>query len=337
MPLEELTKIYIPAIEEELKQAAARIDGPQLNELHDMMRYHLGWIGQGAGAKARGKRIRPLLVLLTTAAAGGEWERALPAAAGIELVHNFSLIHDDIEDNSPTRRGRPTLWKKWGLAQAVNAGDAMFSLAHLALTPMESTAPIEGTLQASNVLRRACLTLTQGQYLDISYEERNDLSIEDYWPMVDGKTASLLAACTELGALVAEVDSKTRSAYRSFGRDLGLAFQVLDDMLGIWGETEKIGKSTASDLVEGKKSLPVLYALGKQGEFAKRWHRGPIQPEEVPTLAAMLEMEGARAYTINEASRRTNQALAALARANPQGDAGQALTTLANQLLHREE
>ncbi|MBE9523743.1 MAG: polyprenyl synthetase family protein [Chloroflexi bacterium] len=337
MPLEKLSQAYIPAIEEELKQAVARIDGPQLTELHNMMRYHLGWIGKGAGSKARGKRIRPMLVLLTTAAAGGVWERALPAAAGIELVHNFSLIHDDIEDNSPTRRGRPTLWKKWGLAQAVNAGDAMFSLAHLALTRMENSSPAEETLLAANVLRQACLTLTQGQYLDISYEKRIDLTVDDYWPMVEGKTATLLAACTELGALVAKVDSKTRSAYRNFGRDLGLAFQALDDILGIWGETDQIGKSTASDLIEGKKSLPILYALGQQGMFAKRWHQGPIQPEEVPTLAALLETEGARAYTINEASRLTKQALTALAQANPQGEAGQALTALANQLLRREE
>ncbi|MBG7609369.1 MAG: polyprenyl synthetase family protein [Anaerolineae bacterium] len=336
MPLEKLTQAYTPAIEEELKQAVARISGPQLSELQNMMRYHLGWIGPGAGAKARGKRIRPILVLLTTAAAGGKWEKALPAAAGIELVHNFSLIHDDIEDNSPLRRGRPTLWKKWGIAQAVNAGDAMFSLAHLALMRMENSSPLKVTLQATNVLRQACLTLTQGQYLDISYENRTDVSIEDYWPMVEGKTATLLATCTELGALIAEADENTRSAYRDFGRDLGLAFQALDDILGIWGESEQIGKSTASDLVEGKKSLPILFALEQQGMFAKRWHQGPIQPEECTSLAALLETEGARDFTLNEASRLTNLALTALAKANPQGDAGQELTALANQLLCRE-
>jgi len=337
MSLDRLTQIFSPAIEEELKHAVARINGPQLNELHDMMCYHLGWIGEGAGSKERGKRIRPLIVLMTTASAGGKWERALPAAAGIELVHNFSLIHDDIEDNSPLRRGRPTLWKKWGVPQAVNAGDAMFSLAHLALQPMENSSSAENTLQAARVLQKACLTLTQGQYLDISYENRGDLSIEDYWPMVSGKTAALLAACTELGALVAETDTATRKAYSKFGRDLGLAFQALDDILGIWGETEQIGKSTASDLVEGKKSLPVLFALKQQGIFAKRWHQGPIHLDEVPILAAQLEAEGARAYTKNEASRLTDQALAALEQANPQGEAGQALTTLAKQLLRREE
>lgn len=337
MSLDKLTKIYTPAIESELKTAVARINGPGLGELHDMMRYHLGWIGEGAGAKARGKRIRPLIVLLTTASAGGDWERALPASAGIELVHNFSLIHDDIEDNSPLRRGRPTLWKKWGVPQAVNAGDAMFSLAHLALQPMETTSPTVNTLQAGRVLQQACLTLTQGQYLDIAYEDREDLSIEDYWPMVSGKTAALLAACTELGALVAEAAPATREAYSNFGRHLGLAFQALDDILGIWGESEHIGKSTASDLVEGKKSLPVLFALKQGGIFAKRWHQGPIELEEVPILAAQLEAEGARSYTINEASRLTDLALASLDEANPGGDAGDALTTLAKQLLRREE
>ena len=154
--------------------------------------------------------------------------------------------------------------------------------------------------------------------------------------MVGGKTAALLSACTEIGALVAAVDDDTQDAYRRFGRDLGLAFQALDDILGIWGNAAKIGKSNASDLVAGKKSLPVLYGMAQNGAFAQRWLGKPIQPEEVPDLANQLEAEGARDYTQDEANRLTESALAALEQAQPQGEAGEALIQLANKLLQRE-
>jgi geranylgeranyl diphosphate synthase type I len=154
--------------------------------------------------------------------------------------------------------------------------------------------------------------------------------------MILGKTAALISACTEIGALIANVNEITRSAYQQFGRNLGLAFQTLDDILGIWGDSNKIGKSIASDLVTGKKSLPVLYGLAQNGEFARRWLSGPISPEEVPEYAKCLEMEGARDYTQNEANRLTDAALQALEHAQPQGNAGMALNQLAHQLLRRE-
>jgi len=336
MALSKLSTLYRPAIEEELQQTVARADGPELEDLYHMMTYHMGWEGEGAGTDATGKRIRPLLLLLTTQAAGGDWVKGLPGAAAVELIHNFSLIHDDIEDNSPLRRGRSTLWKKWGIPLAINAGDAMFTLAHLALLRLESTTNPQITLAATNVLQNTCLHLTQGQHLDISYEDEKILPIEAYWPMVGGKTAALLSACTEIGSIVADVDSKIREAYRNFGRDLGLAFQALDDILGIWGDAAKIGKSNASDLVAGKKSLPVLYGIAQNGDFAQRWLGGPIQPEEVSALAAQLEAEGARVYTQSAANRLTGAALEALEQAQPRGESGEALMELANKLLQRE-
>ncbi len=133
MTLNKLIDIYHPAIENSLQKAVGSIDEPNLSELNHMMAYHLGWEGEGSGTIATGKRIRPILVLLTAQAAGGNWLYALPGAAAVELIHNFSLIHDDIEDNSPLRRGRPTLWAKWGIPQSINTGDAMFTLAHLTL------------------------------------------------------------------------------------------------------------------------------------------------------------------------------------------------------------
>lgn len=336
MPLSELSRQYLPAIEASLQQAVSRVDGAGFSELHAMMRYHLGWQDPGAGHEAQGKRIRPLLVLLTCAACERDWQPALPAATAIELVHNFSLIHDDIEDNSPLRRGRPTLWTRWGIPQAINTGDAMFTLAHLVLLDLDKTTGIPVAFQAARIMQQTCLHLTQGQFLDMSYEQQRSLPISAYWPMVAGKTAALLSACTEIGALIGGVDLPRRQAYHNFGRDLGLAFQALDDLLGIWGDAEKIGKSATSDLVEGKKSLPVLFGLAQKGAFAQRWLEGEITPDEVPDLAALLENEGARAYTQEEANRLTTAALDSLEQANPRGQAGQALVELANQLLRRQ-
>ena len=176
----------------------------------------------------------------------------LPAAAAVELVHNFSLVHDDIEDNSDKRRGRTTVWKKWGMPQGINAGDGLFVLSNLALTDLEAGYPAQTILRAAKILHATCLDLTRGQFLDISYEDRADLTVEDYWPMVSGKTAALLSACCQIGALLGGADEARQEAYRAFGYYLGLAFQVQDDILGIWGNEALTGKSAASDLVEGR-------------------------------------------------------------------------------------
>ena len=324
------------AVEAELKNVVSQIISPMADELHNMLAYHMGWRGEGAGPQAQGKRVRPLLLLLTTAAAGGDWRCALPAAASVELIHNFSLIHDDIQDNSPIRRGRPTVWKKWAIPQAINAGDTMFALANVAMLNLaSSTTPIVA-LQATNLLQRTYLHLTRGQFLDISYEARMIITLDEYWSMIGGKTAALLSACTELGAMLANAEDTTRTAYREFGHNLGLAFQVQDDLIGIWGDSALSGKSAESDLVAGKKSFPVLYGLTQNGPFAKQWQKGPIQIDEVESLAAQLEAEGARDYTQKTVARLTAVALQAIEQANPGGEAGEALVALANQLLRRQ-
>ncbi len=203
----------------------------------------------------------------------------------VELVHNFSLVHDDIQDQSPLRRGRATLWTRCGIAQALNTGDTLFVLAQQAVLKLAATTSSEVALAAAQFVQDTCLALTQGQYLDLSYEGRVDLSEADYWPMVRGKTAALVEACTYIGALCAQAQPAVCQTYREFGNLLGLAFQVQDDLLGIWGDAASTGKSTASDLVSGKKTLPVLYGLSRQGEFARRWSKGAIRPEETPALA----------------------------------------------------
>jgi len=326
----------LPQIESELQRQIARLDEPRTRPFHEMLTYHMGWTGEGAGPEAQGKRIRPLLVLLTCAACNADWKAALPAAAAVELVHNFSLVHDDIQDNSGKRRGRDSVWVKWGMPQGINAGDALFVLSNQAILDLASNHPAEIVIKAAKILHNTCLDLTRGQYLDMSYEQRTDLTIEDYWPMVSAKTAALLAACCALGSLLSEVDEATQEAYRDFGHYLGLAFQVQDDLLGIWGDSTLTGKSAESDLVSRKKSLPVLFSLGKEGPFARRWAEGPVRPEEVTGLAEQLAAEGARLYTQETADQMTDLALQSLRIADPQGDAGEALFELANKLLNRE-
>jgi geranylgeranyl diphosphate synthase type I len=325
----------LPEIENKLMRQVSRLDEEHSLPFKEMLTYHLGWTGEGTGEEATGKRIRPLLLLLTTATCGMDWKKALPAAAAVELVHNFSLVHDDIQDNSSMRRGRPTVWVKWGSPLAINVGDALFVLSNLAMTDLVSEFPTDRVLESVRILQQTCLDLTRGQYLDMSFEDRNDVKVEDYWLMVTGKTASLLSASCHIGAILGNVDESTEEAYRSFGHFLGLAFQVQDDILGIWGDENITGKSAASDLIERKKSLPVLVGLGKQGQFAEFWNNVPITPENVEEAAKLLASESAYTYTHDIAKQMTDLAINSLREADPQGEAGDALMDLADKLLHR--
>lgn len=331
-----LTETLLNAVEDELKKQIARLDETHTRLYYEMLTYHMGWTGEGAGAKASGKRIRPLLVLLVASATGGDWQKALPAAAAVELVHNFSLLHDDIQDNSELRRGRPTAWTIWGVAQAINAGDGMFILSNLAMGDLAAHYPAEIILKGERIFQEACLNLTRGQHLDIDYETRTSIAVADYWKMIGGKTATLIATSMELGALFGGANADLRLAYRDFGHYLGLAFQVQDDILGIWGNEALTGKSAASDLLEGKKSLPVLFGLEKGGKFAERWRAGVITQTEVPELAKMLEQAGARHHAQETADQMTDLSLNALRQAAPQGEAGDELFVLAKRLLSRQ-
>jgi geranylgeranyl diphosphate synthase type I len=193
----------LPAIEAEMK-AVLQADGRSSDDFYGMMHYHMGWTDeqfQPAQVKS-GKRIRPILCLLTCAAAGGDWRQALPAAAAVEILHNFSLIHDDIEDASLTRRGRTTMWQIWGQELAINSGDAMFALAHVALGRLlERGVDAATVVQALRRFDETSVRLTQGQHADMSFEKRDQVSVDEYIEMITGKTAVLLSLCAQLGAL----------------------------------------------------------------------------------------------------------------------------------------
>lgn len=341
-----LKKKMLETIESELQRQAGRLDQPRTRQFHEMLAYHMGWTGEGAGAQAAGKRIRPLLLLLSLVSAnGGEsgredyvnWLHAIPVAASVELIHNFSLVHDDIQDNSELRRGRKTVWVKWGAPMAINVGDALFVIANQAALDLQDHFPAPMVVRAARILNNCCLELTKGQFLDMSYEARSDLAIGDYMSMVSGKTSALLSACTQVGALLGYAQDEAVECFRLFGYHLGFAFQVQDDILGIWGDEAVTGKSAAGDLVEGKNSLPVLYGLEKNGRFARRWREGPIAPAEVKEVASMLEDEGGRNFAEQVSEEETRKALDFLDKANPQGEAGEVLLGLANLLLKRNQ
>ncbi|MDL1909853.1 polyprenyl synthetase family protein [Chloroflexi bacterium CFX6] len=327
----------LPHIELELQKQISRLDQPRTKRFHDMVAYHMGWTGEGAGPDATGKRIRPLLVLLCASACGANWQFALPAAAAVELVHNFSLVHDDIQDNSPKRRGRDTVWVKWGAPMAINVGDALFVMSNQAIVRLKGNFPAEVVLKTAEILHDTCLDLTRGQFLDMSFAARTDLTTDDYWHMIAGKTAALLSACCHIGAILGGADEEKQTAYKSFGQFLGLAFQVQDDILGIWGDETITGKSATSDLVEGKKSLPVLAGLSVNGKFAARWRQGPIEPHEVEDLARLLASEGGYETAHEASSQMTELAMLNLREADPQGEAGDLLFGLAERLLKRRQ
>src|SRR5215217_2924772 len=310
--------IEIPTLIAETEEeilALVRDRDPSTHGLYEMVRYHLGL--DGAGART-GKRMRPVLGLLAYASIAGDYRPALPGAAAVELGHNFSLVHDDIEDGDRERRHRPTVWAKHGVAQAINTGDMLFSLSRMALHRLSDLGFSDAkVLRLMRLYDETCVALCEGQYIDIATSERDDLmSVDLYFDMIGRKTAALIAASIEAGALLASDDDEVIARYRGFGWALGLAFQLNDDLLGIWGAEQKTGKE-ASDIARRKKTLPVIYAFEHAGpedreRLARLYGNGGPTADDVGEIIAILERTGARDFTRNEARRYRDEALAEL-------------------------
>jgi geranylgeranyl diphosphate synthase type I len=327
-------------------QAAMRAAFPAAEALverfYAMQQYQLGWRDERLGPAHvdPGKLLRPQLTLLACRAAGGDPRQALPLAAGIQLIHDFSLIHDDIEDNSDTRRSRPTVWKLWGLAQGVNAGDGMFVVAHLALHRLSAAGvPAEVALEVLRRFDQTILTICEGQFLDLSFEGDLRISEADYLDMISRKTAALAAAAAGLGAIVGGADAATAKALFDFGQNLGLAFQIQDDVLGIWGDPAVTGKPAAADLYRRKLSLPVIHALriaAQSESLARLYGQAAISDTDAAQLLEILAEAGARGYTEGVATFYHQQALAALDAAHGNTAALAELRALAEQLVGRQ-
>jgi geranylgeranyl diphosphate synthase type I len=253
---------------------------------------------------------------------GGEPARALPVAAAIELIHNYSLIHDDIQDDDRERRHRPTVWSIWGKPQAINAGTAMRILASLALSRIpDGEVPLDKRLRAQRLLDECTLRLIEGQYLDISYESRLDIRVNDYLTMIERKTAALIACSLEAGALLGTDDEERIEGFREIGRNLGLAFQIRDDILGIWGDEKKTGKPIGSDIRRRKKSLPIVYALEKsESELKKKlisvYQNGALNDGGVDIVLKILDTVNAQSQTQRMADKYCDRALDGIKKAD---------------------
>lgn len=304
----------------ELNSELRAIVGESALPLYQMLRYHLAWIDEQGNPRegSGGKALRPMLCLLACEAVGGDYRLALPVAGALELIHNFSLIHDDIEDKGEERHRQPTVWKIWGEPQAINAGDAMHVLAHLALWRMEKLGiPLLKVVQAGRLLDQACLLLCEGQYMDLSYESRLDIGVRAYLDMIVRKTATLIECSLHEGALLGCDDDWVIQRFRAFGRKLGLAFQIRDDILGIWGKSEQTGKSAASDIQTKKKSLPIIYAFematgNTRERLLELYHKPSIEEAGISEVLGILNSLGTESRAQELASQFLTEALAEL-------------------------
>ncbi len=285
--------ILCQAIQDTMRAAFPDVEA-RVARFYAMQQYHLGWRDAQLVPTIAdpGKMLRPSLVLLACQAVGGRVEQALPLGAGIQLVHDFTLIHDDIQDVSATRRGRDTVWSLWGMPHGITAGDSLFALAHLAVHRLSMVGvPAAVVLEVLQRLDETILAVCEGQYLDCSYEGKLAITEDDYLAMILRKTATLIGAATGLGALVGGADVATVQALYAFGLNLGIAFQIQDDILGIWGDPAVTGKPAAADLYRRKVSLPIIRAVRntEQGEeLACLYRQETITDSDVRQMLAIL-------------------------------------------------
>ena len=301
--------------------------------------YHFGWWDEhGNPADANGgKAIRPALTLLSAGAVGGDPESALAAAVAIELVHNFSLLHDDVMDGDLTRRHRRTAWSVFGRRYAILAGDALVTLAFEVLSGCDHPSVQTGLRALSGTV----LELLHGQYQDLVFERRDDVELAECQHMAKAKTGALLGCSCAIGALFGGGTSEQVGHLREFGTELGLAFQHFDDLLGIWGDPATTGKPIYSDLESRKKSLPVVAALTSDSadgrELTDLYRRAaPLSTADLVHVADLVDAAGGRAWSQAQTTQLLGQALARLSSAGPTQPAAAELATLARFTAHRD-
>ena len=318
--LGEARDLVLPA----MRDAVARLDETDRR----IVAYHLGWTDlAGSPTSGGGKGVRPALATLSARAAGVSAEVGVPGAVAVELVHNFSLLHDDVMDGDTERRHRPTVWAVWGTASAILAGDALLALAIEVLLG-EST---PHRADAARLISETTRALIRGQTEDLAFERRDDVGLAECLAMADGKTGSLLSASAAIGAVLAGAPAELVRALGRYGTELGMAFQLVDDLLGIWGDPARTGKPVYSDLRARKKSLPVTYAVahgGAPGRELAAWlardgaavngtangtaENADASDTELRRAAELIEAAGGRGWAAEEADRRLGLAERAL-------------------------
>jgi geranylgeranyl diphosphate synthase type I len=316
-------------------------------EIRRCASYHLGWTNaDGTPSEAPGgKGIRPALALLSAEAAWASADVGVPGGVAVELVHNYSLIHDDIIDEDTERHHRPTVWSVFGVGAAIIAGDALENLAHQVLLEAD---PATGA-KASAALAAATAEMIAGQADDIAFEKRRNVGVDECTAMSAAKTGALLGAASSVGAILAAAPQATVGALRDYGRHLGLAFQAVDDLLGIWGDPARTGKPAGNDLRQRKKSLPVVAALAAGGEEADELRAlllgnpgtpvealPPLDADEVCRAAYLVDSCGGREWTGVRAKAHLDAALGALERVRLSAVPHRELADLAVFVVERE-
>jgi geranylgeranyl diphosphate synthase, type I len=293
-----------------LQEAVGRL-APSLQRV---AAYHLGWRDQDGHEVEHpgGKAVRPTLTLLAAEAVGAPASAAVPGAVALELVHNFSLIHDDLMDGDRERRHRPTVWALFGAGEAIIAGDALAALAYAVLLDVDG----EPGQRAGRELTRATLEMIRGQSEDLTFESRLDVTEQEVVDMSAHKTGALISCACALGAILGRGTSPQVDGLRAYGRHVGIAFQAVDDVLGIWGEPDVTGKPTAGDLRQHKKTMPVVHALAAPGtggtELARLLSDGELSADGIERALEILDTSGARAWSLAVAEKHLDLALNAL-------------------------
>jgi len=273
-----------------LKQLVLAHTPENLPGLREMVSYHFGWNDPSTNI---GKRLRPMLLLSSSQMFGGQPLDIMPAAVAMEVLHNYTLVHDDIEDQGQTRHGRECLWLKYGLAQALNTGDYLSTIAHDLFCEVASAVEPANFTKSYAVFRQAAMDVIRGQYLDMNFETKENVSVDEYLEMIRLKTSCLISSSMRIGAILAGVDEEKDLLLGQIGEHAGLAFQIQDDYLGIWGDTATTGKSNLTDLTTRKKTYPILLGLAECPAFKQAWEAYPqITPELARHMAKLLSEAG---------------------------------------------
>ena len=335
-----ILRSYLDGVEQAIDDLLCQADA----DLSVMQRYHMGWVDQTGrpSSLSQGKRLRPSLCVFACEAVGGAPGQALAAAAAIELLHNFSLIHDDIQDGDLQRHHRPTVWAVYGKGQAVQAGNAMRILSGLGLRRlMEQRGESAVAAACSHALSAACLEMIEGQFLDLDFEGRTDVDTAAYLRMIGLKTGALIRCAMYMGAMAGSGDAATVEALARCGRHIGLVFQIRDDYLGIWGREDETGKPAGSDIRRKKNSLPVVYALEQAGgEDRERirsvYAKDEVDDADVADVVHVLEGLGAPEHVQGLAAQQAERVEEALDGVRASGRARRELQELVHFLLTRD-
>jgi len=332
----------IPWLDAEMEATLAS-SSPDL-DLYRWARYHLGWLDESLAPMSEaerrrhgGKRLRGVLTVLACEALGGDGPASASAGAAIEFIHNFSLVHDDVEDNDAERRHRPTVWRLWGVPHAINVGSNMQAMVDRSVLRLARHYAADSVVAALEVITQGIVLMTEGQYVDMAAEDAAEMSLEHYYRMIGGKTAALIRSALWVGGLLGSRDTARVEALASFGWEFGLAFQCRDDYLGIWGDPALTGKPVGSDLLQGKRSLPVVEALAASaGTDAGPRLRKSLAARDVAAVLELMETLGVAERVRERVEGHTESALAHLRAAAADNAHGDAIRDIALYALGRE-